>query len=178
MYSAPYGFPNAVPGSGGAGPTFNGGAPPPQNPHMQPGPSPNQPQMMYSNQQFPMTAQGHFSGAANPAAMMAAAGPAAMMQNPGMPHMTPNGQSKLLPVLPYYSALFPPLPVLARSVSISSLLALFVPVCLPCLRWHHPIGVTKCLTAGGPETTVPGPTNSKVSRPCVPMRLLAWSQDF
>jgi hypothetical protein len=102
MYSAPYGFPNAVPGSGGAGPTFNGVAPPPQqNPHMQPGPSPNQPQMMYSTQQFPMAAQGHFSGA-NPATMMAAAGPAAMMQNAGVPHMTPNGQSKLLPVLPYY----------------------------------------------------------------------------
>ncbi|KAB5554645.1 hypothetical protein GE09DRAFT_1121875 [Coniochaeta sp. 2T2.1] len=97
MYSAPYGFPNTVPGSGGV-PNFNGGAPPQQqqSPHMQqPGPSPNQAQMMYSNQQqqqFPsMTTQGHFSGA-NPAAMMAAAGPAAMMQNPGMPHMTPNGQ--------------------------------------------------------------------------------------
>lgn len=118
MYSAPYGgFPNAVPGSAGAGPTFNGGAPPPQNTHMQPGPSPNQSQMMYSNQQFPMGAQGHFSGA-NPTAMMAgAAGPAAMMQNPGMSHMTPNGQSKL-PFLSFPTRyLLPPtLPVLALSI--------------------------------------------------------------
>jgi hypothetical protein len=100
MYSNPYVFPNGAPGGGGgpgAGPTFNGNTPPSQNPHMQPGPSPNQPQMMYNTQQqYPMATQGHFSGA-NPAAMMAAAGPAAMMQNPGMqPHMAPNGQSKLI----------------------------------------------------------------------------------
>lgn len=94
MYSAPYsGFPNAVPGNAGSGPTFDGAAPPQQNAHMQPGQSPNQPQMMYGNQQIPMGTQGQYSGG-NPASMMAAAGPAAMMQNPGMPHMTPNGQSK------------------------------------------------------------------------------------
>ena len=87
MYSAPYGFPNAA-----AGPTFNG-APPGQNPHMQPGPGPNQPQqMMYNPQQFPMGAQGPFPGGPNQAAMMPGAGPAGMMQNPGMP-MGPNGQS-------------------------------------------------------------------------------------
>lgn len=123
MYAAPYGFPNAVPGSGGgAGPTFNGGAPQQQNLHMQqPGPSPNQPQMMYTNQQFPMTAQGHFSGA-NPAAMMAAAGPAAMMQNPGMPQMAPNGQSKLLccPLLLLCSH-----PYLSSALSVSPSSSLF-----------------------------------------------------
>jgi hypothetical protein len=54
--------------------------------------------MMYNSQQqqYPMATQGHFSGASNPAAMMAAAGPAAMMQNPGMSQMAPNGQSKLV----------------------------------------------------------------------------------
>ncbi|KAH8912174.1 hypothetical protein BR93DRAFT_63744 [Coniochaeta sp. PMI_546] len=136
MYSAPYGFPNAVPGSGGPGPTFNGGAPPPQNPHMQPGPSPNQPQMMYSNQQFPMTAQGPFSGANNPAAMMAAAGPAAMMQNPGMPHMAPNGQSKLLLSCPSLLALLlcsPPPPLACPSIICLHILSFgFVCACFAC----------------------------------------------
>lgn len=90
MYSAPYGYPNPA-----GGPTFNG-APPQQNPHLQPGPSPGQPQqMMYNPQQFPMGAQGgHFPAAPNPA-MMGGAGPAGMMQNTGMPHMGANGQSKL-----------------------------------------------------------------------------------
>ena len=84
MYSAPYGYqnPNA------AGQAFNG-APHPPN-HMQAGPSPGQPQMMYNPQQFPMGAQAGFPGAPN---MMPGAGPAAMMQNPAMQHM-PNGQSK------------------------------------------------------------------------------------
>lgn len=89
MYSAPYGFANAAPGPG-----FNGaGAPPPQNPHMQPGPMPNQPQpMMYNPQQFPMGAQGPFPGGPN---MMPGAGPGGMPQN-AMPHMGANGQSKCL----------------------------------------------------------------------------------
>src|SRR3569833_768954 len=88
MYSAPYGYPKA------AGPTFNG-APPPQNPHLQPGPMPNQPQqMMYNSQQFPMGAQGPYPNAPN---MMPGAGPAAaMMQNTAMPHMAANGQSTFL----------------------------------------------------------------------------------
>src|SRR3954468_14936375 len=92
MYSAPYGYPNVAAG----GPPFNGGAPPPQNiPHLQPGPSPNQPQqMMYNTQQFPMAAQGaHFPAGSNPA-MMGGAGPAGMMQNTAMHHMAANGPSK------------------------------------------------------------------------------------
>lgn len=95
MYQGQYGFPNAAAG-GAAGSTFNG-APPSQNPHLQPGQSPNQPQMMYNPQQFPMAAQGSFpGGGANPAAVMAGAGPAGMMQNTAMPpHMAANGQSKL-----------------------------------------------------------------------------------
>lgn len=128
MYSAPYGYPNGVPVTGAAGPAFNGGAPQPQNSHMQQGPSQNQPQIMYNNQQFPMAAQGHFSGA-NPAAMMAAANPAAMMQNAGMPHMTPNGQSKLPPVPPYY--LLPHYTSAKNSLHFISF-ALFVP-CFACL---------------------------------------------
>jgi hypothetical protein len=108
MYSAPYGggFPNAA-AAGAAGSPFNGGAPPTQNPHLQqqPGQSPNQPQMMYNPQQFPMAAQGGpFPGASNPAAaaaMMAGAGPAGMMQNTAMPHMAANGQSESCPVLFY-----------------------------------------------------------------------------
>lgn len=124
MYSAPYGggFPNAVAG-GAAGSTFNGGAPPSQNPHLQqqqqPGQSPSQPQMMYNPQQFPMAAgtqAGSFPGggpnptAAAAAAMMAGAGPAGMMQNTAMPHMAANGQSKSLPsfsfLLPFPSPNF------------------------------------------------------------------------
>ncbi|KAK0627502.1 hypothetical protein B0T14DRAFT_563305 [Immersiella caudata] len=87
MYSAPYGYPNPA-----GGPAFNG-APPQQNPHLQPGPSPGQPQqMMYNPQQFPMGAQGgHFPAGPNPA-MMGGAGPAGMMQNTAMPHMGANGQ--------------------------------------------------------------------------------------
>ncbi|KAJ9138816.1 cyc8-general repressor of transcription [Pleurostoma richardsiae] len=93
MYSAPYGFPNTA-----AGQAFNG-APPPQNPQMQPGPSPNQPpQMMYNPQQFPMGAQGPFPGGPSPAAMMpGGAGPAGMMQNTAMPHMAANGQMSYQP---------------------------------------------------------------------------------
>jgi hypothetical protein len=96
MYSAPYGFPNAA-----AGPIFNG-APPQQGAHLQPGPSPNQPQqqqqpqqqMMYNSQQFPMPGQpGVFpAGGPNPALMGGGGGPAGMMQNAGMPHMAANGQ--------------------------------------------------------------------------------------
>lgn len=89
MYSAPYGYGNA------AGQPFNG-APPGQNPQMQPQPGPNQPQqqMMY-NQQFPMGPGGAFPGATNPGAMMpGGAGPAGMMQNTAMPQMSANGQSK------------------------------------------------------------------------------------
>ncbi|KAK1752122.1 hypothetical protein QBC47DRAFT_66445 [Echria macrotheca] len=87
MYSTPYGYPNPA-----GGPPFNG-APPQQNPHLQPGPAPGQPQqMMYNPQQFPMGTQaGHFPGGPNPA-MMGAPGPAGMMQNAGMPHMAANGQ--------------------------------------------------------------------------------------
>ncbi|KAK3319308.1 hypothetical protein B0H66DRAFT_533811 [Apodospora peruviana] len=88
MYSTPYGYPNPA-----GGPAFNG-APPPQNPHLQPGPSQGQPQqMMYNTQQFPMGAQGggHFPGGPNPA-MMGGAGPAGMMQNAALPHMAANGQ--------------------------------------------------------------------------------------
>lgn len=91
MYSAPYGYPNPA-----GGPAFNG-APPQQNPHLQPGPSPGQPQqMMYNPQQFPMGGAqgGHFPAAPNPA-MMGGAAPAGMMQNTAMPHMGANGQSKL-----------------------------------------------------------------------------------
>ena len=86
MYSAAYGFQNA------AGPAFNG-APPGQNPQMQPGLAPNQPQqqMMYNPQQFPMGAQGPFPGNPN---MMPGAASASMMQNAAMPHMAANGQSK------------------------------------------------------------------------------------
>lgn len=90
MYSAPYGYGNA------AGQPFNG-APQGQNPQMQPGPGPNQPQqqMMY-NQQYPMGPGGAFPGAPNPGAMMpGGAGPAGMMQNTAMPQM-PNGQSELV----------------------------------------------------------------------------------
>ncbi|KAL2148477.1 hypothetical protein VTH82DRAFT_2031 [Thermothelomyces myriococcoides] len=89
MYSAPYGYQNAA-----AGPIFNG-APPQQAAHMQPNPSPNQQQqMMYNSQQFPMPGQpGAFPTGPNPALMGGgAAGSAGMMQNPGMPHMAPNGQ--------------------------------------------------------------------------------------
>ncbi|KAK4033762.1 hypothetical protein C8A01DRAFT_49708 [Parachaetomium inaequale] len=89
MYSAPYGYPNAA-----AGPIFNG-APPQQGAHLQPGPSPNQPQqqMMYNSQQFPMPGQpGAFPAGPNPALMGGGAGPAGMMQNAGMPHMAANGQ--------------------------------------------------------------------------------------
>lgn len=91
MYSAPYGYGNP------AGQPYNG-APPGQNPQMQPGPGPSQQQqqMMY-NQQYPMGAGGAFPGAPNPSAMMpggAGAGPAGMMQNTAMPHMAANGQSK------------------------------------------------------------------------------------
>lgn len=89
MYSAPYGYGNP------AGQPFNG-APPGQNPQMQPGPGPNQQQMMYS-QQFPMGAGSTFPGASNHSAMMpggAAAGPAGMMQNTAIPQMAANGQSK------------------------------------------------------------------------------------
>ncbi|KAK5660480.1 hypothetical protein OQA88_13028 [Cercophora sp. LCS_1] len=87
MYQPPYGYPNPA-----GGPAFNG-APPQQNPHLQPGPSPGQPQqMMYNPQQFPMGTQGGpFPGGPNPA-MMGGAGPAGMMQNTAMPHMAPNGQ--------------------------------------------------------------------------------------
>jgi hypothetical protein len=87
MYSAPYGYPNPA-----GGPAFNG-APPQQNPHLQPGPSQSQPQqMMFNPQQFPMGAQGgHFQAGPNPA-MMGGAGPAGMMQNTAMPHMAANGQ--------------------------------------------------------------------------------------
>ncbi|GAB1316660.1 CYC8-general repressor of transcription [Madurella fahalii] len=86
MYSAPYGYPNAA-----GGPVFNGA--PPQGVHLQPGPSPNQPQqMMYNTQQFPMATQaGPFPGGPNPA-MMGGVGPAGMMQNAAMPHMAANGQ--------------------------------------------------------------------------------------
>ena len=96
MYSAPYGYPNPA-----GGPVFNG-APPQQNHHMQPGPSPNQPQqMMFNPQQFPIGAQGaHFPTGPNPA-MMGGVGPAGMMQNAAMPHMAANGQSK-----PPYSYVF------------------------------------------------------------------------
>ncbi|KAK4100275.1 hypothetical protein N658DRAFT_487004 [Parathielavia hyrcaniae] len=89
MYSAPYGYPNTA-----AGPIFNGAAPPPQGPHLQPGPAPNQPQqIMFNSQQFPMPGQpGAFSAGPNSALMAGAAGPAGMMQNAGMPHMTSNGQ--------------------------------------------------------------------------------------
>ncbi|KAK4125942.1 hypothetical protein N657DRAFT_568312 [Parathielavia appendiculata] len=89
MYSAPYGYPNTA-----AGPIFNGAAPTPQGPHLQPGPAPNQPQqMMFNTQQFPMPGQpGAFSAGPNPALMGGAVGPAGMMQNAGMPHMTANGQ--------------------------------------------------------------------------------------
>lgn len=92
MYSAPYGYGNA------AGQPFNG-APPGQNPQMQPGhgPGPNQPQqqqMMY-NQQYAMGPGGAFPGAPNPGAMMpGGGGPAGMMQNTAMPQMAANGQSK------------------------------------------------------------------------------------
>ncbi|KAK0701809.1 hypothetical protein B0T26DRAFT_659725 [Lasiosphaeria miniovina] len=89
MYSAPYGYPNAS-----GGPSFNG-APPPQNPHMQPGPSPNQTQqMMYNTQQFPMGGpQGpHFPGAPNPA-MMGGAGLGGVMPSTAMhPMAAANGQ--------------------------------------------------------------------------------------
>ncbi|KAK3687349.1 hypothetical protein B0T22DRAFT_126364 [Podospora appendiculata] len=109
MYPNHYGYPNAA-----GGPAFNG-APPPQNPHLQPGPSQNQPQQMMYNtqqqhqqlqqqQQFPMSAQAaHFPAGPNPA-IMGAAGPAGMMQNTAMPamptmpalsampHMAANGQ--------------------------------------------------------------------------------------
>lgn len=115
MYSAPYGYQNAA-----AGPIFNG-APPQQAAHMQPNPSPNQQQqMMYNSQQFPMPGQpGAFPTGPNPALMGGgAAGSAGMMQNPGMPHMAPNGQSKhssltIVSSIPAYrptlgqSALFP-----------------------------------------------------------------------
>ncbi|ORY63078.1 uncharacterized protein BCR38DRAFT_435819 [Pseudomassariella vexata] len=84
MYSGHYGFPNAA------------GAPPPQNPHLQPGQGPNpnqaqQQQMMYNPQHFPMGPQGGgFPGAPN---MMPGAGPAGgMMQNNGMPMAVSNGQ--------------------------------------------------------------------------------------
>jgi len=88
MYSAPYGYPNAA-----AGPIFNG-APPQQGAHLQPGPSPNQPQqMMYNSQQFPMPGQpGAFPAGPNQALMGGGVSSAGMMQNPGMPHMAPNGQ--------------------------------------------------------------------------------------
>jgi len=115
MYSNPYGgYPN-----GPGGQAFNG-APPPQNPHLQPGPSQNQPpQMMYNTQQFPMGAQGggHFPGASNPA-MMGGAGPAGMMQNPAMPHMATNGQSKLSVYLSPLTS--PVVPVLVPSCHLSS----------------------------------------------------------
>ena len=89
MYSAPYGYPNAA-----AGPIFNG-APPPQGAHLQPAPSPNQPQqMMYNTQQFPMGGQpGAFPAGPNPA-LMGGSGPAGMMQNAAMSQMAANGQSK------------------------------------------------------------------------------------
>lgn len=91
MYSAPYGYGNA------AGQPYNGG-PQGQNPQMQPGPGPNQPQqqMMY-NQQYPMGPGGAFPGAPNPGAMMpGGAGPAGMMQNTAMPQMGANGQSEFI----------------------------------------------------------------------------------
>jgi hypothetical protein len=132
---------------------------------MQPGTSPNQPQMMYSNQQFPMAAQGHVSGA-NSAAMMTAAGPAAMMQSPGMPPMMPNGQSKLLPVLPYYLlSAHPYLPSLEQlgfeSLSLTSCLALPAPV-----RQNATVpSGEKDYDSASSESTVPGATTSQVVRP-------------
>lgn len=73
-------------GYGNAGPQFNpqAGAQPNQQ---------QQQQMMFNQQQFAgMAPQGGFNPAANPQMM---AGPSqGMMQNPGMPNMTANGQSK------------------------------------------------------------------------------------
>ncbi|KAL2196850.1 hypothetical protein P885DRAFT_37257 [Corynascus similis CBS 632.67] len=103
MYSAPYGYPNAA-----AGPIFNG-APPQQAAHLQPSPSPNQPQQMaYNSQQFPMPGQpGAFPAGPNPALMGGNAGSAGMMQNPGMQHMAANGQMSFqtpFTTSPYVSA--------------------------------------------------------------------------
>ncbi|KAL2024505.1 hypothetical protein VTK56DRAFT_7548 [Thermocarpiscus australiensis] len=86
MYSAPYGYPNAA-----GAPSFNGV--PLQAAHLQPAPSPNQPQqMMFNTQQFPMAGQpGPFPGGPNPA-LMGGAGPAGMMQHAAMPHMAANNQ--------------------------------------------------------------------------------------
>lgn len=90
MYSPAYGYGNP------AGQPHNG-APQAQNPQMQPGSGPNQPQqqMMY-NQQYPMGpgVGGAFPGGPSPNAMMpGGAGPAGMMQNTAMPQMPANGQS-------------------------------------------------------------------------------------
>ncbi|KAK3324670.1 hypothetical protein B0T19DRAFT_235939 [Cercophora scortea] len=109
MYPNHYGYPNAA-----GGPAFNG-APPPQNPHLQPGPSQNQPQQMMYNtqqqpqqhqqqqpQQFPMGAQAaHFPAGPNPA-MMGAAGPAGMMQNTAMAAMP---TMPTMPTMPAMSAM-------------------------------------------------------------------------
>lgn len=188
MYSASYGgFPNAVPGNAGSGPTFDGGAPPAQNTHMQPSQSPNMPQMMYSNQQFPMGAQGQFSGG-NPASMMAAAGPTAMMQNPGMPHMTPNGQSKLASLsfsTTCFPSAFPPLHCFPHSLSPRSLS--FVS-CLPCFACHVCVSDTTSrndargrLTPPSGQSSVPGtapvqarPTFSLATRLLARYRHLGW----
>jgi hypothetical protein len=147
MYSAPYGYPNPA-----GGPAFNG-APPQQNPHLQPGPSQSQPQqMMFNPQQFPMGAQGgHFQAGPNPA-MMGGAGPAGMMQNTAMPHMAANGQSKL-PIFiclspsntfpsprPVTSVLAPAMPVLRPYLSLprSTFLAAMFPLCRLWLRYAAP----------------------------------------
>lgn len=85
MYSSSHGYPNA-------GPAYSG-APQP-NAYMQPGAAPNQPQMMYNPQQYPMAAApGPFPGAPN--MMPGASHPPPMMQNPAMAQMAANGQSKL-----------------------------------------------------------------------------------
>ncbi|SPQ25236.1 da50d51f-ff8f-459f-8231-5fd03a86e7c7 [Thermothielavioides terrestris] len=97
MYSAPYGYPNPA-----AGPIFNGA--PPQGAHLQPGPSPNQPQqIMYNAQQFPVPGQpGAFPAGPNPAMMGGGAGgPAGMMQNAAMPHMAANGHQMAFQQAPF-----------------------------------------------------------------------------
>ncbi|KAJ4385499.1 hypothetical protein N0V93_009927 [Gnomoniopsis smithogilvyi] len=102
MYSPAYGYGNA------AGQPHNG-APQGQNPQMQPGPGPNQPQqqMMY-NQQYPMgPGGGAFPGGPNPGAMMpGGTGPAGMMQNTAMPQMPANGQMGYQP--PFTSSPYGP----------------------------------------------------------------------
>lgn len=153
MYSAPYGYPNAPGGS-----VFNGA--PPLGAHLQPSPSPTQPQqMMYNAQQFPMVSQpGHFPGGPNPA-MMGGAGHAGMMQNAAMPHMAPNGQSKRPLYLPVcvFQMTSAPAP-LARPVSSDEAfpsLCLVPPFVSPRVRWQLAVKERQRLWPWGPGALAP-----------------------